>query len=229
MDKIGIVVNYYRKSPSENRLDNACISYRTGDSDAKAKSIGWNDHFIADGSPKPDRQIESGCLSLGIQYLHSGKELSIPEAYNLGWRSLSEPYIGLMANDILPYDSSTITNLVDFLQRPDTGCVFPYLSEGDWKGQDSRFINAFEKTFEPSFVLLNFICFKRSVLEKIGGVDEGYKGGYYDPILLIKIRQNGYRVVLVGSTKMVHLGKLTKKMSESSIESLQDEKDQAKF
>lgn len=228
MDKIGIVVNYYRKSLAENRFYVLTLATELGLLMLKQSSL-VGTVILVDGSPKPDKQIENSCSSLGIQYLHTGKELSIPEAYNFGWRSLSEPYIALMANDILAYDSNTITKLYDLLQLPDVGCVFPYLSEGDWKVQDSRFIEWFEKTCEPSFLLLNFIMLKRCVLEKVGGVDEGYKCGFYDPILLIKIRKLGYRVVLVGGTKMIHINSLTKIVGESTIDPSVVDIDQLKF
>lgn len=154
---------------------------------------------------------------MDANYIHTGKELTIPEAYNIGWRSLKEPYQALMANDVLPHDPSTITKLHEYIKIDDIGCVFPYLSHGDWKVQDPRFFEIFETTCEPSFLLLNFICFKRDVLEQIGGVDEGYKVGFYDPILLIKVREAGYRAVLVGDSHMTHLAKLTKKTGESSL------------
>lgn len=56
---------------------------------------------------------------------------------------------------------------------------------------------------------LNLNLFKREVLERAGGVDEEYTGGYNDLILLMKVRRLGYRVVQVGGTYVNHLGSMT--------------------
>jgi hypothetical protein len=216
MEKTGIVVNYFRSEPPVSRLNPLTLTTELSLVMLKENNcIGTI--VLVDGSSKPDEKIRASCQDLDIQYLHDGKELSIPEAYNLGWKSLHEPYIGLMANDMLPYDDKTIPRLISYLEKPDIGCVLPYISKGDWPIQNWRFFPDLEKTCEPSFILLNMLLFKRVVLEQIGGVDEGYKSGYYDPILLIKTRRLGYRVVLIRKTKVVHLEKLTKNMGESNI------------
>jgi GT2 family glycosyltransferase len=228
MEKVGIVVNYFRKSQPSDRLNALTLTTELGlVMLTQNPSVGTV--VLVDGSPYADEGIRSTCSKLGVQYLHAGKELSIPEAYNLGWRSLSEPFVGLMANDILPYDYDTLTKLVSYLRQPDIGCVFPYLSEGDWRLQNWRFFKILEQTCEPSFILLNLILFKRSVLESIGGVTEKYKGGYYDPILLINIRNRGFRVVLVGGTKVIHVDQLTKRMGQSRIGDAQYDRDQLQF
>jgi len=216
MKKIGVTINYYKKMPSSSRNNPIIPTTELGIIMLKTSpEIG--SIVLVDGSPKKDEIIEQSCKEMDVNYIHTGKELTIPEAYNIGWRSMKEPYQALMANDILPHDPSTITKLYDYIKIDDIGCVFPYISHGDWKVQDPRFIERFEITCEPSFILLNFICFKRDVLERIGGVDEGYKVGFYDPILLIKVRETGYRAVLVGDTHMTHLNALTKKTGESSL------------
>jgi GT2 family glycosyltransferase len=172
---------------------------------------------LADGSPEADPLMEDACRKLEVQYLHAGRRLSLAEGYNTGWRSLSEPYVGLMQNDILPHPPDTMAMLLEHIKLPDVGCAFPYLTDPADYTQHIEFFRRSSRTCEPANMQLNLNIFKRHVLEEAGGVDEGYTTAFYDPILLIKIRQLGYRVVLVGGAKAIHVDQLTKKLGGSSF------------
>ena len=76
---------------------------------------------------------------------------------------------------------------------------------------------------------VNLNLFKREVLERIGGLDSNYVVGFESPILLIKIRSLGYRVVMVGDTRVMHLDSLTKVLGASGTSKALYEDDLARF
>ena len=152
-----------------------------------------------------------------MRYIHAGRELGLAESYNIGWRATSSPYVCLMANDILPFPLETVDRLLEVIQAPDVGCVFPYLTDGLYTQHTgfSDFRSRF--TCEPASMTLNLNMFRRSVLEAVGGVDERFAVGYYDPLLLMGVRRQGYRAVLVGGTKAIHFDQLTKQLGGSTL------------
>lgn len=217
MDRVDIVVAYYWNSSRANGQPVIALTTQLSllllrETPAVGKVV------LVDGSPRADASIRDMCVRLQVEYLHFGRELSLPEAYNLGWRSLSGPYVGLMANDVLPYPLETMELLLRWIKAPDVGCVFPYLSDGILYTQHLAFSDGrTQRTCEPASMTLNLNIFKRSALEDVGGVDEGFLAGYYDPILLIKIRKLGLRVILVGGAKMIHYDQLTKRIGGSTL------------
>jgi hypothetical protein len=216
MNKIGMVVNYYWNSTSEPGRQLVTLTTQTALTMLKLNPI-VGSVVLVDGSPRSDPKIRNLCLGLSVNYLHAGRELSLPEGYNVGWQSLSEDYVGLMANDILPHPPDTMRRLLYWIRRPGVGCVFPYLTSGSNYTQRFGFFRRGDQTSEPASMTLNLNVFRRSVLEEVGGVDEGYRVGYYDPILLIKIRRLGFRVILVGKAHAIHCDKLTKKLGGSTL------------
>jgi GT2 family glycosyltransferase len=84
-------------------------------------------------------------------------------------------------------------------------------------------------TCEPASMTLNLCVFERDLLERIGGVDENYATGYYDPILVFKIRELGYRAVQVGDAASVHLDRLTKATGGSGLTTAKHTQDTARF
>ena len=178
--------------------------------------------LLVDGSPKCDEGIRNRCQELDVEYFHAGRETSYVESYNLGWRSLAEDheYVGLMANDVLPHPTETIGRLRDQLALPDVGCTFPYLLTARQQEDETQrpgFLGRSRVTCEPASMTLNLNLFRREVLEAIGGLDEAYRGGYGEPILMLAIRKLGYRVVMVGGTQAYHYDRLTKLLGASSI------------
>lgn len=218
-NELGVVVNYYTNYSSVESHE--VLVAATGLSLRLLKmnpSVGTV--ILVDGSEESDEKMKEVCEDIGVRYYHDGKKISYAKAYNIGWQSLTEPYIGLMANDIVPFPLDTIQILLDWLKRPDIGCVFPYLTSNSLRGGETQrpgFWGRGSRTCELTSMTLNLNLFKRSVLEKIGGLDENYLFGYAEPILLIKIRSLGFRVVLVGDTRAFHYEKLTKSLGESTL------------
>lgn len=203
MASVGIAVNYYWK-PGFSESTRACAGLALR---MVRENAGVDTVLLVDGSPSPDLAMEEICRSCDVRYHHAGRELSFSQGYNLGWRTLSEPLVGLMASDIFA-PKRTIETLVSALEPRDVGCVFPYLSQCDYPAQMAASVRA-PVTCEPSGMTLNLNLFKRGVLEKVGGVDETFSGAYNDVLLMMAIRRAGHRVVQVGGTYVNHLGQIT--------------------
>ena len=202
MGEIGLVVNYYWL-PSFKESTRWCTGLALATL-KEEQDIGTI--LLVDGSPEPDSIAKDMCSKIGVEYVYVGHK-PIAEAYNIGWRTLSEPYVGFMANDVIPLQG-TIKKLSEWVRLPDVGCVFPYLTSSD-NPMEVMSYSRKQKNCEPSAMTFNLNILKRSVLGKIGGIDEGYSGGYNDVILLMKVRELGFRVVLVGQTCAFHFGKMT--------------------
>ena len=76
-----------------------------------------------------------------------------------------------------------------------------------------------EITCEPATFTLNLNLFKKSVLEAIGGLNENYLASFAEPILTVKIRNLGYRVVMLGGARIYHYDRLTKVLGKSTLAS----------
>ncbi|MGD9526571.1 glycosyltransferase family 2 protein [Pseudonocardia sp.] len=215
---LGMVVNYYWNSPDAT---GKALLARTTELGLRLlrrnRRVGTI--VLVDGSPTPDSELAATCEEIGARYHHAGRELGLAEGYNTGWRLLPEPFVGIMANDILPHPISALDALLDMAERDDVGCAFPYLSVGDYVTQivRSSVLRPTMVTCEPASMTLNLNIFRRAVLEQVGGVDEGYVAGYYDPIMVLKIRELGYRVVLVGGATAMHVHALTKAEGGSTL------------
>lgn len=203
MDEIGIVINYYWLPT----YPKSCQISTWGSLSNLMESCSIHNVVLVDGSPTPDAFISSKCLELGIEYISSGRGLRYAEGFNLGIERLQNPYICLMANDIFP-TQDVFDKLYKCISVSDVGCVFPYLSYSDYPGQMPSFVRM-PVTCEPTVMTLNMNLFRRSALEKIGGIDEKFTGSFNDVIALAKIRNHGYRAILVGDTNVTHMGRLT--------------------
>ncbi len=203
MGTLGLVINYYWL-PGFPKSVQVCaalalhMAVETRVADAIA---------VVDGSPDGDPYMASLCRELDVLYLRGEGELDFAAGYNLGWRTLHNTYVALMASDIF-VSANALERLLGMVSRPEVGCVSPYLSSSDWPSQVAQYVHA-PITCEPTAMTLNLCMLKRSVLEAVGGIDENFSGAYNDVILLMKIRHMGLRVLFAGDTFVTHLGKVT--------------------
>ena len=205
MDTLGLVMNYYwRPSFTRSVQISAALALHMAVESGVAAAIA-----VVDGSLDGDPYMASLCRQLDVLYIRGEGELSFAAGYNLGWRTLSNDYIALMASDIF-VSASALESLLLLVSRPEVGCVSPYLSFSDWPSQTAQYVHA-PITCEPTAMTLNLCMLKRSVLEAVGGIDEGFSGAYNDVILLMKIRNLGHKVLFAGDTFVTHLGRVTTK------------------
>jgi GT2 family glycosyltransferase len=174
---------------------------------------------LVDGSPQPDDRLAAVCTDIEADYVHLGREIGLAEGYNIGWRGLPERYVALMANDIVPHPVSALELLLDAVRDPEIGLAVPYLSMCDYAPQLARrlLLRRTMRTCEPASMTLNLNVLPRDVLERVGGVDEGYSTGFYDPILVMRVRELGYRAIQVGGAEVIHLDRLTKLTGGSTL------------
>lgn len=215
---LDIVVNFYCAAGS----DRSTRELLTASTEVSLRLLRRNpvvrQTVLVDGSASPCREIEAACERLGVRYLNDGRELNFVEGYNLGWQSLDGEYVGLMANDIIPMPIDSMQTLLEWVAKPDVGGVFPYMisNRAAWdETQRPTFVHRGRLSCEPASMTVNLNLFKREVLERIGGLDPNYFVGFESPILLIKIRRLGYRMVMVGDTRVMHLDSLTKVLGAS--------------
>lgn len=57
--------------------------------------------ILVDGSLSRDEELAKGVKTLGVGYLHFGREFSFAETYNAGMRRASNPVVVTRANNIL--------------------------------------------------------------------------------------------------------------------------------
>lgn len=201
--KVGFVVNYYwRPTYPKSVRSSATLAIHM------LRNCTFIDQIVlVDGSSNPDFEIKDICEQSEIIYIHMGKELKLAEGFNVGWKRLDTYYVGLMASDVFPFPE-TIAALLDAISLPDIGSVSPFLDFCDYPGQMAAYVRK-PVSCEPTSLTLNLNIFKRSVLESINGIDENYTGGFNDVIMLMKIRQKGFRVLLIGNTRVTHIGGIT--------------------
>ena len=217
--QLGIVVNYFSREQQGSIRDilvsatlNSVLFLRQVPEVATV--------LVVDGSKRPDPELKRRCAKAGCEYFHTDHEVGYAEAYNIGWKRLQEPYIGLMANDIVPNPPGCVSTLLQWLKRPEVGCVFPYLDSPHSRGdevQATGFFGRSELSCEPSSMTLNLNLFKREILEAVGGITEEFRFGFSEPLLLHGIRSLGYRCVMVGGTRAYHYAELTKVLGASNL------------
>ena len=218
-DGLGIVINFYIGSPDAGS-HRVIVSATEVSLRLLTLSPAVDAVILVDGSEAPCEPMRDVCETLRIQYHHANRRLNYVESYNVGWQKLPYTYVGLMANDVIPFPLETMDKLLAWVKQPDVGCTFPYMSTNRdrWdEVQRPGIATMGIPTCEPTTMTLNLNLFKRSVLEAIGGLDPRYTAGFQEPILIVKIRTLGYRVVLVGLTKVFHFDGLTKISGQSMI------------
>ena len=216
---LGVVVNFFVKSAADPSCDLIVATTEVG-LRCLAGYACIDEVLLVDGSEQPCEAMRSACAQVGVRYLHGGQRLSYVEAYNLGWRSLRYDIVGFMANDIIPEPADTVDRLLAWVRQPGVGCTFPYMvsNRAHWdEVQRPGFLDRGAISCEPSTMTLNLNLIRRALLEEIGGLDENYRGGYQEPILLSKLRGAGHRVVMVGGASVFHFDRLTKAVGQSEI------------
>jgi GT2 family glycosyltransferase len=161
---------------------------------------------VVDGSPQADSDLEAGLRALGVCYLHAGRELSFAETYNTGIRARSSPVVFTLANDVL-IEARQVRTLAEEI-GPTVACAMPYLTSCDYGTQRQRRLPVPRRCF-PTAMTLNANAFSRPALEKVGFLPEDMTGCFNDVVLFIRLREQGYSVVLRNVGPVLHLGRQT--------------------
>lgn len=176
--------------------------------------------ILVDGSPVQDDPLAQELTAIGVQYFHCGRELSFAETYNEGIKRTSNPVVVTLANDIF-IEAKQVLQLAKEI-RDGVGCVIPYLTFSDYGAQRERKLPVPRRCF-PTRMTLNVNAFSRAALEKAGFIPEQMTGCYNDVLLFIRLREEGYSIMLRNVGCVVHLGQQTLKTLESSVSYEADE------
>ena len=170
---------------------------------------------LLDGSPTRDDALADALAALGVEYVHGGRELSFAETYNLGIKRTSNPVVVTLANDIL-VEAQQVRRLAAEV-ADGVGCVMPYMSFCDYGAQRERALPVPRRCF-PGRMTVNVNAFSRKALERVGLLPEQMTGCYNDVILFIRMREEGYSVVLRNVGRVIHLGQQTLKTGATSVD-----------
>jgi GT2 family glycosyltransferase len=171
--------------------------------------------LLVDGSPRQDDELARSLPSLGVEYVHCGRELCLAETYNAGITRTSSPVVVLVANDVL-IEAIQVRMLAQEI-RDGVGCALPYLSFSDYGAQRARKLRVPRRCF-PTRMTLNVNAFSRRALEQVGLIPEQMSGCYNDVVLSIRLREEGYAVVLRNVGAVTHLGQQTLRTGATSVD-----------
>jgi hypothetical protein len=170
--------------------------------------------ILVDGSPFRDDELAQRLTDIGVEYFHSGGELSFAETYNTGIRKTSGSIVVTLSNDIL-IEAKQIKQLATEV-RDRVGCVVPYLTLSDYGAQRERRLPVPRRCF-PTRMTINVNAFSRAALDKVGFIPGQMTGCYNDVILFIRLREEGYSILLRNVGHVVHLGQQTLKTGVTSV------------
>ena len=209
-DSVDVVVSHYNRSQAAHIRYMAiyAMSYL-----CREPSPHLNVVFI-DGSPFQDAGLKSCLETLGVQYLHFGRELSFGEAYNAGIKRTTNRVVVTLANDILIEPKQV--RLLAAEAKGRVACAIPYLTFCDYGTQRERKLPT-PRTCYPNSMTLNVNAFAREALESVGFIPEQMSGCYNDVVLFIRLREEGWSVILRNVGRVIHLGKQTLNTQQSSV------------
>lgn len=210
MCSVSVIVCYYNNNQSSD------IKFMTlfAMSFLQKNNSGLFEITVVDGSKIKDELFEKELIKLQVNYLHSGRDLSFGETYNYGINYSDSPIIVTLANDIF-IEAKQIIELADEA-RNNVGCVIPYLSYSDYSVQNTRKYLVPKRSF-PSRMTFNVNVFQRKALEEIGYIDEEMSGCFNDVLAFIKLRENGYSIVLKNVGNIFHLSQQTLKSNFTTV------------
>lgn len=206
MDKntetIDVVVNHFNKAqaPHIRYMALYAMAFLCKDQPENLRII------FVDGSPFADEELKNGLMAFGVEYIHSGRELSFGQIYDLGIKASSSPVVVTLANDIF-IEAKQVRMLAEEI-KGGIGCAIPYLSFSDYGAQIENRLPHPKRCF-PSRMTINVNAFSRAALEKIGFIPEQMTGCYNDVIMFIRLRQEGYSILMRNVGHIVHLGQQT--------------------
>jgi GT2 family glycosyltransferase len=190
--------------------------------------------IVDDASPKKDElktMVEkvSREKDLNVRIVRNEVNQGLATSINLGVEKSNSPYILLTNNDIYAPEES-IANLLSLLKSDGNyGAVGPMLSFAfghkiqevdtgiilnDFRTDEYRKIdkaaNNIAKKYDGKITYTNslvgcFVLMPRVVFEEAGRIDENYHLGYHEESdLLVRVRKQGYKLVVDQSTLVFH-------------------------
>lgn len=187
---------------------------------------------IIDNASRPDvkEYFDSLRENINIRYIRNDVNLGPIRAINQGLREASRNYVAAIHNDVIILENGWLEKITSVMARDPkigiaglagrkeiykTGCVNEETLKHNLKNED---LNAPMQEDVAEVAVVDGLCFvmSRPLIEKIGGLDEGY--GYmhcYDLDLSMQSTEAGFKNVVVNVAAM-HIGNggMTRKLRE---------------
>ena len=164
--------------------------------------------------------------SLGgdVQILRNPENLGFAKACNQGARAARGKYLVFLNNDTVPQDGWLRALVGEVEGHPEVGIVGSKLLYQDGTIQHAGVV--FDRAVgQPYHIYRGFsgdsaavnqrreyqvvtgacMLVRRSIFENVGEFDEGFRNGYEDVDLCLKVREKGYRVVYQPRSVLYHL------------------------
>ena len=163
-----------------------------------------------------------------LKLITQEKNLGFGPAVNIGFNKSAGEYLVILNSDTIP-SSNWLENLINAFQADEyLGIVSPvtnYVGEGNQIDKDAIDLpkkdiekyaesiqDRYEIIYEPSRLVFFCVMIKRSVIDCIGNLDEGYiRGNFEDDDYCLRARIAGFKLGIVTNSFVYHHGSATYK------------------
>jgi GT2 family glycosyltransferase/glycosyltransferase involved in cell wall biosynthesis/tetratricopeptide (TPR) repeat protein len=180
--------------------------------------------IVVDNASSDGTQELLASLSGDVQIIRNEENLGFAKACNQGARAAKGRYLVFLNNDTIPLDGWLQALLSEVQSHPDVAVVGSKLLYPDGTIQHAGvvFSRAFATPYHVycrfpadapvvnrrrEFQVVTAACMlvRKEVFATVGGFDEGYRNGFEDVDLCLKIRDQGGRIIYQPNSVLYHL------------------------
>lgn len=195
-----VVNHYFRRGFPEKVRSSAMLSASCLRAEPEVGQV-----FLVDGSPTADEDLRHWAQATGIEYVHSGRELSFSGGYNLGASLCRSEWVVLCASDVY-VSAGFFSKASAYLSQVErVGCAVPWLSASALPTQRPRRAG---RPAEIPLMTLNLNIFRAETLKALGGINPSFTGNYNDVELVLNLRKMGLKIFLL-PVLALHYGRMT--------------------
>jgi len=175
-----------------------------------------------------------------VKIIKNKENLGFTKATNLGWaycfKNYNLDYICDMNNDIVTVQSDWLDLMVNTLESNENYGICAnklvdyegrlqslffseeYPERKEWFNErHSKDLGQYDKVIEVDAVPGGNMLIKRSVIEKVGALDENFFYGPDDIDYCIRTREKGFKIIFNGLSKSIHYGSFSYLSSQSVL------------
>jgi len=168
-----------------------------------------NNDGTEEGKESIEKQLERFPVGKDrLSIIHSGSNLGWMGAHNLALKQCTTPYVCLLNDDVIfiPYHHEFWRELTRPLNDPRVGAVGP--SSNFVMGTQNIHTVDLPSSFITTLLIGFCVVMRTDLIKHIGGLDETLPGGD-DLDWSIRIRDAGYKLVVVRNAYLHHIGQQT--------------------